>query len=237
MEIYKTTNISVPKQLRVKQDLTCDRKKNTARIQAAPWALASGKRFFDIALSFVLIVAVLSWLTILLGIIIKLNSRGSVFFKQKRIGKNGHAFTCYKFRTMYPNKFSDSVQAKNDDARITSLGRWLRAYHIDELPQIINIFLGDMSFVGPRPHMLSDDVFFASALPDYGHRKAIKPGLTGMAQIKGFHGYAQDIISISGRTKMDLFYIKKASFLLDVKILLATLYKPFSHKTDSVWNR
>lgn len=237
MEIYKTTDISVPKQLRIQQDLTCDHKKNTARIQAAPWSLSPGKRIFDIALSLTLIIAVLSWLAILLGIIIKLNSRGAIFFTQKRAGKKGNTFTCYKFRTMYPNKFSDSVQAKNDDVRITSLGRWLRAYHIDELPQIINIFLGDMSFVGPRPHMLSDDVFFAAALPDYDHRKTVRPGLTGMAQIKGFHGYARDITGISGRTKMDLFYIKKASFLLDIKILLATLYKPFSYKNDSIWNR
>ncbi len=236
MEIYKTTNITAPQPLRIKQDLSRDPPPAVAASLPASWALSPGKRALDLLLALVLMVAALSWITLLLGVLIKLNSRGAVFFTQKRIGKNGSVFTCYKFRTMYPNKLSDSMQAMNNDVRVTSLGKWLRRYHIDELPQIFNIFLGHMSFVGPRPHMLSDDVFFASVLPCYDRRKSVRPGLTGMAQIKGFHGYAQDIISISNRTRMDLFYIRKASFSIDFKILLATLFPPLHEKKKS-WNK
>lgn len=230
MELYKAANITTDNPARVIHKNICNPPLRSHEVKAADWHFSPWKRCFDVLLSFVLIIALLSWLSLLLCIIIKISSRGPVLFSQKRIGKNGKIFTCYKFRTMHLNDASDAVQAKGDDMRITSAGRFLRTTHIDELLQLINILLGDMSFIGPRPHMLSDDTLFSALSPDYDRRKCVKPGLTGLAQIKGFHGFAQDILSISSRTKMDLLYIRKASLLLDVKILLATLLTPFSTK-------
>lgn len=230
MEIYKATNTTAQDAVKISTKHINNRAKKAISIESTPWTSSIWKRGFDFLFSLLFTVTILSWAYLLLGIIIRLNSRGSIFFIQKRIGKNGRVFSCYKFRTMHPNELSDTVQAKNDDARITSIGKWLRLFHLDELPQIINILLGDMSFVGPRPHMLADDAFFTASLTCYSYRRCVKPGLTGLAQIKGFHGYIHDIRCIANRTKMDLFYVRKATFLLDVKILMATLIKPFSQK-------
>ncbi|XZF13663.1 sugar transferase [Chitinophagaceae bacterium MMS25-I14] len=182
------------------------------------------KRAIDILISSVLIAAVLSWLVPVLFILIKFSSRGPLFFIQERIGLNGKKFSCIKFRTMQINKQSDTYQAVSDDKRVTKLGLVLRLTHIDELPQLINVLKNDMSIVGPRPHMVYHDVLFTSMIPAYIQRQKVKPGITGLAQSMGFHGATPDFHSISFRTRMDLFYVKKLSFLLDMKILFTTFF-------------
>ena len=228
MEIYKAEDIIINSSVRIIQRKVNEPIAEVFSSKVSGWHYSSLKRLFDVILSFTLIVGLLSWLSLIVGLFIKLNSRGPVLFVQKRIGRQGKVFTCYKFRTMHPNDSSDLIPAQDNDKRITSIGKFLRKTHIDELLQLINILVGDMSFVGPRPHMTSDDRFFSVLLPDYDLRKCIKPGLTGLAQVKGFHGLAPDVQSISGRTKMDIFYIKNASLLFDLRILIATLFTPFS---------
>lgn len=188
----------------------------------------SGKRAIDLILSAVLIVLVLTWLTPVLYVLIRLGSEGGAFFRQTRMGRNGKLFVCLKFRTMYLNEKSDILQASADDQRITPLGRWLRRFHIDELPQLINVLRGDMSLVGPRPYMLADHELFGSLLPDYDLRHSVKPGLTGLAQVKGFHGPTPDFRSIRCRTRLDHFYVQKSGLFLDLKIIAATIISTFT---------
>lgn len=182
------------------------------------------KRFLDIIISLVLITSVLSWMIPLLFILIKSTSRGPLFFIQERVGLNGKRFSCFKFRTMRINQHSETIQAGSDDKRITKIGMLLRLTHIDELPQLINVLLSDMSIVGPRPHMLYHDKLFSAVLPQYHNRHLVKPGITGLAQCSGFHGATPDYQSISNRTRLDLFYVNRVSIRLDIKILLATFF-------------
>lgn len=182
------------------------------------------KRISDIVISLVLITTVLSWMIPLLFILIKLTSKGPLFFIQERVGLNGKRFACIKFRTMRPNRQSETIQAGSDDKRITRIGMFLRVTHIDELPQLFNVLLNDMSIVGPRPHMLYHDMLFSSVLPQYHSRHLVKPGITGLAQSAGFHGETPDYRSISNRTRMDLFYVKRLSLRLDLRILMTTVF-------------
>lgn len=185
------------------------------------------KRVIDICVAAALIILLLSWLTPLMYLLIKIDSKGSFIFKQRRIGRNGKVFLCYKYRTMHPNEFADLLQVSENDKRITRVGRVLRKLHIDELPQLVNILLGDMSLVGPRPHMIADEEIFSSLVAGYTARHKVRPGLTGLAQAKGFYGPASDFYDIYFRTKLDRLYIRKASLLLDLKIILSTLRIPF----------
>src|SRR5690606_16953273 len=125
------------------------------------WSASRGKRIFDIALALFLIITVLSWLVLLLFPLIKFSSKGSLFFTQKRVGRGGFLFPCYKFRTMYLNEHADMLQCSENDERITTVGKVLRKTHIDELPQLLNVLKNEMSLVGPRPHMKVDDVYFS----------------------------------------------------------------------------
>lgn len=192
-----------------------------------------GKRALDVAIASLLILLLLSWMVPVLFVLIRLGSRGPLFFIQKRTGLGGKCFSCIKFRTMRLSKDSEILQAGADDHRITPVGRFLRTTHIDELPQLINVLLNDMSLVGPRPHMLYHDQFFSVLLPQYPNRYVLKPGITGLAQAAGYHGATPDFLSISNRTRLDLFYVRKMSALLDLKILLKTLFivpvKLFKH--------
>jgi putative colanic acid biosynthesis UDP-glucose lipid carrier transferase len=181
------------------------------------------KRVFDILASTVLLLAVCSWLFPILCIFIKLSSPGPVFFVQKRMGYKGRVFKCIKFRTMHVNAQADSQEAVVRDKRITPLGRLLRKTGMDELPQLLNVLLGDMSIVGPRPHMLLHHVRFSAEMPNYNYRHTVRPGITGLAQVKGYHGSISDHFSIYGRTRLDLFYAKKSSLALDLIILANTL--------------
>jgi putative colanic acid biosysnthesis UDP-glucose lipid carrier transferase len=183
------------------------------------------KRGLDIFLSLVMITLVLSWFIPIIAILIKLNSRGPVFFLQKRNKRNGELFTCFKFRSMHANAHADTLPAGKNDKRITSIGRFLRRYHLDELPQFFNILWGDMSVVGPRPHMVSDNIKFDDLIKNYAYRNKVKPGFTGLAQVLGYIGETDDIAKMKSRVNMDIFYIRHWSLKLDLTILYRTACK------------
>ncbi|MFN5133907.1 MAG: sugar transferase [Chitinophagaceae bacterium] len=188
-----------------------------------------GKRILDILVASVLILTVLSWLIPIVSILILIDSRSPVFFRQRRVGRFGIPFYCLKFRTMYKNIEADYKQATDDDPRITRLGHFLRKTNIDELPQLFNVLMGHMSIVGPRPHMYKDCRDFNAVVKNYKLRTLVKPGITGLAQIKGFRGPTDTELSITQRFKWDLFYIKKASLLLDAAIIATTAAQTFAH--------
>jgi len=181
------------------------------------------KRCFDIVTSMMIIVLVLSWLLPILMLLIRLDSRGPVLFKQKRVGFLGKVFWCYKLRTMYINREADIRQASENDPRITRIGKFLRVTGLDEFPQFINVLVGQMSIVGPRPHMYADCNKFANAISGYKFRNLAKPGITGLAQIKGFRGPTKDFESIFHRYQFDAFYVRNANFWLDLRIVRKTI--------------
>ncbi len=183
------------------------------------------KRCFDIFFSSLVILLVMSWLIPLVALAIKLDSRGPVFFRQKRIGKNGRSFMCIKFRTMIRNREADERPADEDDERITRTGKILRRINIDELPQFLNVFAGHMSVVGPRPHMLADCIRFSFVIHSYQFRSLLRPGITGWAQVNGFHGPTSDYESISLRYYWDAQYVRKANLWLDLRIVGITIFQ------------
>ncbi|MBV9986090.1 MAG: sugar transferase [Chitinophagaceae bacterium] len=185
------------------------------------------KRGFDIAFSIVFVLCILSWLLPLLALLIRLSSKGPVFFVQKRIGFGGKSFSCYKLRTMVINADADRVQATENDKRITRLGWFLRKSNMDEFPQFFNVLKGDMSIVGPRPHMYADCHHFSELLPGYKFRNMVKPGLTGLAQVKGFHGPTATRHCILMRYHWDHYYIRNIGWRLDTGILLHTIWQRF----------
>ncbi len=180
------------------------------------------KRTFDIIFSSLVIIFILSWLTPLIAILIKLESKGPVFFKQSRNGFNYKEFDCYKFRSMMPNKGAHLHQATRGDQRVTKVGKFIRKTSIDELPQFFNVLFGDMSVVGPRPHMVSHTDMYAKKIDKFMVRHFVKPGITGLAQISGFRGEVETDKDIIGRVKYDIFYIENWSLLLDIKIVFQT---------------
>ena len=180
------------------------------------------KRVFDIAFSSAVIIFLLSWLTPILAILIRLESRGPVFFKQTRNGFNYKEFDCYKFRSMTPNKDAHLHQATRGDQRVTKIGKFIRKTSIDELPQFFNVLFGDMSVVGPRPHMVSHTDMYAKRVDKFMVRHFVKPGITGLAQVSGFRGEVESDKDIINRVKYDIFYIENWSLLLDLKIIFQT---------------
>ena len=182
------------------------------------------KRLFDIVFSLMIIVGILSWLIPILFILIKLESKGPIFFTQRRNGLNYKEFYCYKFRSMRLNDIADLYQVSKNDPRITKTGRFIRKTSIDELPQFFNVFLGDMSVVGPRPHMVSHTEMYARRIDKFMVRHFIKPGITGLAQTKGFRGEVENDKDIIYRVKYDIFYLENWSLLLDIKIVFLTIY-------------
>ena len=185
------------------------------------------KRVVDVVVSFLVIVCVLSWLSIIVALFIVAESRGPVFFVQRRVGKAGKTFWCYKFRTMMLNRDADTKRADPNDPRITRFGRILRLTNIDELPQFFNVLAGQMSIVGPRPHMHADCNEFSKFIKGYKFRTFMKPGITGLAQAKGFHGPVIDNEHFQKRFQLDAFYIRNASLKLDARIIHATLFMRF----------
>lgn len=184
------------------------------------------KRTFDIIFSSAfLLVSPLIFIPV--AIAIKLSSPGPVFFRQMRTGYKGHDFMCWKFRTMKVNADSDKVQASKDDPRKTRVGDFLRRSSIDELPQFINVLLGDMSVVGPRPHMLKHTEDYRRLISKYMVRHLIKPGITGWAQVRGFRGQTEELWQMQGRIEHDIWYIEHWSFLLDIKIIIRTALNVF----------
>ncbi|WP_369413830.1 exopolysaccharide biosynthesis polyprenyl glycosylphosphotransferase [Lentiprolixibacter aurantiacus] len=185
------------------------------------------KRTFDIVFSLVMIFGLLIWIGPILAILISLESRGPLFFIQKRSGLDNRPFNCYKFRSMAMNKDADKHQARKNDMRITKIGKFIRKTSIDELPQFYNVLFGNMSVVGPRPHMLKHTDEYASRVDKFMLRHFVKPGITGLAQVKGYRGEIQKESDIQNRIKLDIFYIENWSFLLDLKIIVQTILNIF----------
>lgn len=181
------------------------------------------KRGFDIFLSLLTLFLICSWIFPIIALFIKVTSAGPVVFKQLRHGKDNVPFYCYKFRTMRVNDEADTKQATKGDPRITKVGSILRKTSLDELPQIMNVLFGDMSIVGPRPHAMPMNVKFSEDIDNFMCRHAVKPGITGLAQSRGYRGETRDFHDINSRCKLDLFYIKNWSLLLDVKIIVWTV--------------
>lgn len=180
------------------------------------------KRLFDVVFSLFVIFFVFSWLCPILAIVIKLESKGPVFFTQARSGLNNDPFLCFKFRSMRVNKDSDTLQASRSDARTTRVGLILRKTGLDELPQFFNVLMGNMSVVGPRPHMISHTEQYANLIDGYMARHFIKPGITGWAQVNGLRGETKTVDAMLRRVEADVWYLGNWSFLLDVKIILLT---------------
>lgn len=183
------------------------------------------KRVFDLAFASFVTVFILSWLIPLVGLLIKLESRGPVFFIQKRNGLNNEVFNCLKFRSMTPNDYADSHQATKDDPRVTRIGAFLRNSSLDEMPQFLNVLMGSMSIVGPRPHTLPMNDTFRTQIERYNSRHKIKPGITGLAQVRGYRGEIENSFQIRSRVRLDYFYINNWSFLLDLEIMVKTVYE------------
>ncbi len=182
------------------------------------------KRVFDILVSGIFLVTIFPLLYIILGTIIKLTSPGPIFFRQKRTGESGRDFYCYKFRSMHVNDDADKVQATKGDARVSKIGAIMRKTNLDEMPQFINVFIGDMSVVGPRPHMLKHTEMYSELIDKYMLRHWCKPGITGWAQVTGFRGETKTLEEMEGRVKRDVWYIENWSFWLDIKIMFLTVW-------------
>jgi putative colanic acid biosynthesis UDP-glucose lipid carrier transferase len=180
------------------------------------------KRIFDIVFSLIVIVGILSWLVPILAILIKLESKGPIFFKQGRPGLDEKEFFCYKFRSMKMNETTEQEASKNDP-RVTKIGKFMRKSSIDELPQFLNVLIGEMSVVGPRPHLWSQNKAYGNRIKKYMVRHYVKPGITGLAQVKGFRGEIETDDDMINRIKFDVFYIENWSVILDVKIIIQTV--------------
>ncbi len=185
------------------------------------------KRIFDVFISTSVILFILSWLIPLVAVLILFDSRGPVFFVQLRTGLTDNPFYCYKFRTMRVNNESDSKQATKNDSRVTRLGAFLRKTSIDEFPQFFNVFRGEMSLVGPRPHMLKHTSEYAKIVDHYMIRQMLKPGITGWAQVNGLRGEISNPIQIQQRVASDLWYLEHWSIWLDLRIMFLTVFKVF----------
>jgi Undecaprenyl-phosphate glucose phosphotransferase len=182
------------------------------------------KRVFDILFSTMVIVLIISWLFPILSILIKLNSKGPVFFRQNRTGINNKTFTCLKFRSMCMNTNADDKQASQGDSRITPIGHFLRKSNLDEFPQFFNVFLGQMSVVGPRPHMLKHTEQYSALIEYYRVRHYVKPGITGWAQVNGYRGETDELWKMEKRVEYDMLYLDNWNFWWDIRIILMTFF-------------
>ena len=182
------------------------------------------KRTFDIVCSTLFLCTIFPFIYIIVGVAIKMSSPGPIFFKQKRSGEDGKEFWCYKFRSMRVNTQCDTLQATEHDPRKTRIGEIIRKTSIDELPQFINVFKGDMSIVGPRPHMLKHTQEYSQLINKFMVRHFVKPGITGWAQVTGYRGETKELWQMEGRVMRDIWYIEHWTFLLDLYIMYKTVY-------------
>ncbi len=182
------------------------------------------KRTFDIVCSTLFLCTIFPFIYIIVGVAIKMSSPGPIFFKQKRSGEGGKEFWCYKFRSMRVNAQCDTLQATEHDPRKTRIGEIIRKTSIDELPQFINVFKGDMSIVGPRPHMLKHTQEYSLLINKFMVRHFVKPGITGWAQVTGYRGETKELWQMEGRVMRDIWYIEHWTFLLDLYIMYKTVY-------------
>ncbi|WP_026775576.1 exopolysaccharide biosynthesis polyprenyl glycosylphosphotransferase [Polaribacter sp. Hel_I_88] len=199
-------------------------------VQKLPFEFAENfyiKRIFDIFFSIFVCVFILSWLIPIIWVFVKMESKGPLIFSQPREGLNGDHFVCYKFRSMKVNEESDKIHAIKGDLRVTKIGAFLRKTSMDELPQFFNVIIGDMSIVGPRPHLESLSLEYQKDVEDYLKRHIVKPGITGLAQVSGYRGEIKRKSDIKNRVRLDIFYIENWSFLLDIKIIIQTILNVF----------
>lgn len=182
------------------------------------------KRFFEIFSVSIFLILIASWLFPIIALIIRLESKGPVFYKQLRHGQNNVPFYCLKFRSMKFEPESHFKQASKGDSRVTKVGAFLRKSSLDELPQLLNVLIGEMAIVGPRPHAIPMNREFAEKIENFMFRHMVKPGITGLAQAKGYRGEINDSFDMNSRLRYDLFYIKNWSFLFDLKIIFWTFY-------------
>lgn len=185
------------------------------------------KRVFDIVVSFMVIVFILSWLVPLLGLIIWLESKGPIFFTQQRTGRDNKTFNCLKFRSMRVNNEANTRQARRNDDRLTRIGKFMRRTSLDEFPQFINVFKGEMSIVGPRPHMLRHTEDYSKIMGQYMVRQFLKPGVTGWAQVHGYRGEIKDEEQLTKRIEHDIWYMENWNLWLDIRIIFLTVYRTF----------
>lgn len=195
------------------------------------------KRLIDIFLSLLVFIFIFTWLFPIISILIKLTSRGPIFYLQQRVGLNSKVFTCFKFRTMYASQDTRNyMPTTSDDPRVTNVGIFLRKLNLDEFPQFVNVFIGEMSIVGPRPHSVEFQEEYAKFLPSIYKRQYVKPGITGLAQVKGYRG--DDLDNEINRVRMmrrvanDIIYIKNWSIFLDLKIIIKTGLQMFALGTN-----
>ncbi len=191
------------------------------------------KRGFDIVFSILILLTIYPILYVIVGMLIKVTSPGPILFKQKRTGLYGQDFECYKFRTMRVNAEADKVQAVKNDPRKTRIGDFLRRTNLDEFPQFINVFKGEMSVVGPRPHMLKHTELYSALIDKYMVRHLVKPGVTGWAQVTGYRGETKTLEQMEGRVKRDVWYIENWSFFLDLKIIVVTVLNMFKGEKNA----
>lgn len=183
------------------------------------------KRTFDVLFSIIILVFICSWVFPIIAVLIKATSKGPVFFLQKRYGFHEEVFNCFKFRTMVVNDESTTKTTSINDSRITKVGKFLRKTSLDELPQFINVLKGEMSVVGPRPHMLSVDNYYKPKIGRYSLRSMVSPGITGLAQVNGLRGDFGDVeVEMKKRVLADAFYVRNWSFILDLVIILKTVF-------------
>lgn len=190
------------------------------------------KRLFDIVFSLIACILLLPFIPII-GLIILCQSRGPIFFKQERTGLNGKTFLCYKFRSMHVNSDANTKQATKDDPRKFAFGEFMRKTNIDELPQFFNVLVGDMSVVGPRPHMVYHTEHYRKLIDKYMVRHFSRPGITGWAQVTGFRGETKELWQMEERIRRDIWYIENWSFWLDLKIILMTFTSFFKHDKNA----
>ena len=181
------------------------------------------KRSFDIVFSLFVLLFFVSWMYIIFGIIIKIQSKGPIIFIQRRNGLGDKIFHCYKFRTMILNEYKDTKFADNNDTRLTKFGKFLRITALDEMPQFLNVLFGNMSVVGPRPHPIKLNEEYKNTVKKFSKRHQFKPGITGLAQISGYRGKINEFYDMSSRVKLDRYYFKNWSILLDFKICFKTI--------------
>lgn len=194
---------------------------------------AASKRVFDVVASSIFLVTLYPLIFIPVAIAIKLSSPGPIYFRQKRTGYEGRSFECLKFRTMRVNKDADTCQATANDKRKTRLGDILRKSSIDELPQFINVWKGDMSVVGPRPHMLKHTEDYSKLITHYMARHIVKPDITGWAQVNGYRGVTDQLWKMERRVEYDVWYIENWTFLLDMKIIVRTVLNVFQGERNA----
>lgn len=181
------------------------------------------KRVFDIVFASLVLCLLISWLLPLIAILIRMESKGPILFKQLRTGKDGQPFYCYKFRSMRQSDDADTRQASRGDSRVTAVGAYLRKTSIDEIPQFINVLRGEMSIVGPRPHMIAHTEQYSKIIDNFMDRHLVMPGITGLAQVSGHRGETKEMQAMSKRVNADIHYLQNWTFWLDIKIIWLTV--------------